>query len=209
MQNVDQAAGNLSAITGKINSGSGTMGALVNDKQVYQNLSATSSEMKDDMEAVKHNFLLSHFFHERGYEDTSELTKYLIGQMPTGVPVKTFSWPAEKIFDKADTAKLKDSGALKLAGAFLQGNPFGLAVVVGYADMKGDANTEKLLTEARAMVVREFLVKNFKMDDTRVRTLGMGKSSEAGNPGISVMIYPVGAVVPEGVSLDAKAGGGR
>jgi phospholipid/cholesterol/gamma-HCH transport system substrate-binding protein len=196
MQNVNQAADNLSAITAKVNNGTGTVGALVNDNKIYQNMSQASSEMKDDMEAVKHNFLLSHFFHERGYEDTSDLTKHQIARLPAVAPAKSFSWSGEKIFDKTDTAKLKDNGALKPAGVFLQSNPFGLAVVVGYADMKGDEATEKILTEARAMVVRDFLVKNFKMDDTNVRTLGLGKSPDAGNSGISVLIYPPGTAVP-------------
>jgi outer membrane protein OmpA-like peptidoglycan-associated protein len=41
--------------------------------------------------------------------------------------------------------------------------------------MKGDTDTEKVLTEARAMVVRDYLVKNFKMDDTRVKNDWTGK----------------------------------
>ena len=205
MKNVDQAAGNLSSITGKVNSGSGTVGALINDKQVYQNLNQASSEMKDDMEAVKHNFLLSHFFHNRGYEDTADLAKHQIAQLPDDSPVKTFPFDGQKLFDKADAAKLKDTRMLKEAGTFLQSSPFGLAVVVGYADMKGDAQTEKVLTEARAMVVRDFLVKNFKMDDTRVRTLGIGKSSDTGNPGVSVLVYRTGTVAPDAPAASAKS----
>jgi outer membrane protein OmpA-like peptidoglycan-associated protein len=161
--------------------------------------------MKDDMEAVKHNFLLSHFFHNRGYEDTADLTKHQISQLPADSPVKTFSFDAQKLFDKADDAKIKDAKMLKDAGAFLQSNPYGLAVVVGYADMKGDASTEKVLTEARAMVVRDYLVKNFKMDDTRVRTLGIGKSSDVSNPGVSVLIYRTGTVPPDSPAAAAKS----
>ncbi len=43
------------------------------------------------------------------------------------------------------------------------------------------------------MVVRDYLVKNFKMDDTRVKTIGLGKSSDAAGPGVTVLIYPVKA----------------
>ena len=123
--------------------------------------------MQEDMEAVKHNFLLSHFFHKRGYEDSSDLTKHQIAQLPSEPAVKRFTWNATGIFDKTDTAKLKDTRALKEAGDFLQSNPFGSAVVAGYSDMKGDSEDEKVLTEARAMVVRNYLVKNFKMWMTR------------------------------------------
>ncbi len=40
-------------------------------------------------------------------------------------------------------------------GNFLQSNHFGLAVIAAYTDMKGDSQTNHLLTEARAMVVRD------------------------------------------------------
>ncbi len=199
MQNVNEATGDLSSIASKINDGKGTMGALVNDKQVYQNVSKATAELQEDMEAVKHNFLLSHFFRSRGYEDSSDLTKYGIGQLPPDQAVKRFSWNAQQIFDKPDTAKLKDSKTLNQEGQFLQTNPFGLAVVLGFSDMKGDADKEKTLTEARALVVRDYLVKNFKMDDTRVKTLGLGKTTNADTAGVSVLVYPPG-FVPEGAA---------
>ena len=52
--------------------------------------------------------------------------------------------------------------------------------------MKGDTDDEKVLTEARAMVVRDYLVRNFKMDDTKVKTIGLGKSPEAAGAGVAV-----------------------
>lgn len=61
--------------------------------------------------------------------------------------------------------------------------------------MKGDTDKAQVLTYARAMVVRDYLVKNFKMDDTRVKTIGLGKSDQkdAGDGGsVEVIVYPVG-----------------
>jgi outer membrane protein OmpA-like peptidoglycan-associated protein len=191
MQNVSQTAGNLGAITSKINNGAGTVGALVNDKQIYNNVNQATTEMKEDMEAAKHNFLMSHFFHKRGYEDSADLTKNEIPQLPSAPAVKRFSWEGPRLFDKADAAKLKDAKALNEAGTFLQANPFGLAVVAGYAD-KGDSAQEKIVTEARAMVVRDYLVKNFKMDDTRVKTIGLGKSNDGEGTGVALLVYPSG-----------------
>jgi phospholipid/cholesterol/gamma-HCH transport system substrate-binding protein len=192
MQNVSQTAGNLGAITSKINNGAGTIGGLVNDKKIYENVAQATTEMQEDMEAAKHNFLMSHFFHKRGYEDSAELTKNEIPQLPSEPVVKHFSWDGSKLFNKDDTAKLKDAKALNEAGSFLQTKPFGLAVVAGYAD-KGDSAQEKIVTEARAMVVRDYLVKNFKMDDTRVKTIGLGKSNEGEGTGVAVLVYPAGA----------------
>jgi len=192
VQNVSQTAGNLGSITSKINNGSGTVGALINDKKIYQNVNQATTEMQEDMEAAKHNFLLSHFFHKRGYEDTADLTKNEIPQLPSEPAVKRFSWDGTKIFQKDDTAKLKDAKALNDAGTFLQSNPFGLAVIAGYAD-KGDSTQEKIVTEARAMVVRDYLVRNFKMDDSRVKTIGLGKSPDTEGAGVAVLIYPAPA----------------
>src|SRR5580658_6787881 len=131
MQNVSQTAGNLGAITSKINDGAGTVGALINDKKIYDNVSQATTEMQEDMEAAKHNFLMSHFFHKRGYEDSADLTRNEIPQLPSEPAVKRFTWSGLKIFDKDDTAKLKDTKILNEAGAFLQANPFGFAVVAG------------------------------------------------------------------------------
>jgi phospholipid/cholesterol/gamma-HCH transport system substrate-binding protein len=193
VQNVTQATGNIDSITAKVNNGAGSMGALVNDKGVYQNINKASSEMQEDAEALKHNFLLSHFFHNRGYEDSADLTKYEIKELPPDPPSKQFSWKGPQIFDKTDTAKLKNEKVLNDAGKYLAANPFGLAVLEGFSDMKGDASTEQVLTEARALVVREYLVKNFKMDDTKVKTIGIGKSIDANDAGVSLLIYPPGA----------------
>jgi hypothetical protein len=44
------------------------------------------------------------------------------------------------------------------------------------------------------MVVRDYLTQNFKLDDTRIKTLGLGKAGEASDTGkVAIIIYPVGA----------------
>jgi len=35
-----------------------------------------------------------------------------------------------------------------------------------------------VLTEARTFVIREYLTKNFKLEDTRIKTIGLGKAKE-------------------------------
>ena len=58
------------------------------------------------------------------------------------------------------------------------------------ADMKGDSDKDKVLTEARALVVREYLVKNFKVDDTRIKTMGLGKTDAANEDGkLDILVY--------------------
>jgi outer membrane protein OmpA-like peptidoglycan-associated protein len=214
IQNATRATANLNSISAKIDSGQGTAGALVNDKQLYSNLEQTSSAMRDtmaqaqagvtdfqeNMEALKHNFFLRGYFKNRGYEDSAELARNEIERLPQGTPIKSFTYSAKQLFDKQDSAKLKNQKSLTAGGEFLANNPFGFAVVVASAGMEGDTQKDLVLTEARAMVVREYLVENFGFDDSQLKTLGMGKqtdaSVDAGWGTVQIFIYPDGTVIP-------------
>jgi phospholipid/cholesterol/gamma-HCH transport system substrate-binding protein len=214
IMNATQATANLDSISAKIDQGKGTAGALVNDKQLYSNLEQTSGAMRDtmvhaqagvtdfqeNMEAMKHNFLLRGFFKSRGYEDSSELAKNEIERLPEGTPAKQFTYSAKQLFDKQDSAKLKNQKSLNAGGEFLANNQFGFAVVVASTGMEGDTQKDLVLTEARAMVVREYLVENFGFDDSQLKTLGMGKqaptNSDAAWGTLQILIYPAGTEIP-------------
>jgi phospholipid/cholesterol/gamma-HCH transport system substrate-binding protein len=214
IQNATRATANLDSISAKIDRGQGTAGALVNDKQLYSNLELTTSAMRDtmvqaqagvtdfqeNMEALKHNFFLRGYFKSRGYEDSAELAKNAIGRLPQGTPIKEFTYPAKQLFDKRDSAKLKNQKSLNAGGEFLANNQFGFAVVVVSAGMEGDTQKELVLTEAQAMVVREYLVENFGFDDSQLKTLGTGKrvgaDLETGWGTVRIVIYPAGTEIP-------------
>ena len=53
-----------------------------------------------------------------------------------------------------------------------------------------------MLTEARAMVVREYLVENFGFDDDQLKTMGIGKQTGASPDSdwgsIQILIFPAG-----------------
>src|SRR5205085_11275021 len=97
MQNVDATTNNLKSVSSKINTGAGTLGALVNDKQVYRNVNAGAAALQEDAEALKHNFFLRGFFKKRGYEDSAELTKHQIPQLPAQPYTKKFAYDAAKV----------------------------------------------------------------------------------------------------------------
>lgn len=214
IENATRAAANLNSISAKIDGGRGTAGALINDKQLYSNLEETSGAMRDtmvqaqagatdfkeNMDALKHNFFLRGYFKNRGYEDSAELAKNEIEGLPQGTPIMKFDYPARQLFDKQDSAKLKNQKSLDAGGEFLAHNQFGFAVVVVAAGMEGDTQKELVLTQARAMVVREYLVANFGFDDTQLKTLGMGKqtggNSDAGWGMVQIFIYPTGTEIP-------------
>jgi phospholipid/cholesterol/gamma-HCH transport system substrate-binding protein len=222
IQNATQATANLSSISAKINTGQGTVGALVNDKQLYTNLEQTTSTMQntmvqaqagvtdfqENMEALKHNFFLRGYFKNRGYEDSAELAKNAIERLPQGSPTKEFNYSAKQLFDKRDTAKLKNQKSLNAGGDFLANNQFGFAVVAVSADMEGDTQKDLELTEARAAVVREYLVENFGFDDSQLKTLGMGKQPDANSSAdwgkVQIIIYPPGTEIPPSKQTQAN-----
>jgi phospholipid/cholesterol/gamma-HCH transport system substrate-binding protein len=176
VQNAQAATGNLKSVSAKIDHGQGTLGALINDKTIYQQASAGVTDLRENMEALKHNFLIRGFFKNRGYEDSTELTKHAISTLPEGPYQKEFVYDSGKLFDKPDSAKLKNEKMLNEAGAFLEREEFGLAVVVASTGMKGDTDKDRQLTEAQSMVVRNYLADHFRTNDTRIKTLGLGKS---------------------------------
>jgi len=148
------------------------------------------SAFRDNMEALQHNFLLRGFFEKRGYNDTSELTQHSISRLPARTPAKEFNYEPKDIFDKPDSAKLKNKKPLDDAGRFLEENPFGLAVVAS-SEAKGDTEKLRMLTEARAKVVREYLTQNFKLDDKRVKTIGLGKTKKVDESSkLLILVYP-------------------
>jgi phospholipid/cholesterol/gamma-HCH transport system substrate-binding protein len=214
INNATAATAHLNSVSAKIDSGQGTVGALVNDKQLYTNLEQTTvalhdamlqaqtgvTDFQENMEALKHNFFLSGYFKKRGYEDSGDLAANRIDALPPGTPLKVFTYTAKELFEARDSAKIKSQKSLNAGGNFLAQNQFGVAVVVVSTGMDGDAQKDLVLTEARAMVIREYLVENFGFDDSQLRTLGMGKQAGA-NPNadwgsIQILIYPAGSKIP-------------
>jgi outer membrane protein OmpA-like peptidoglycan-associated protein len=117
------------------------------------------------------------------------LTKHSIPRLPTRTPTKEFKFDTKDVFDKPDNAKLKDKKSFDEAGKFLEENPFGL-VVVASSEAKGDTEKLRLLTAARAKVVRDYLTENFKLDDKRVKTIGLGKDKTGEASKLTILIYP-------------------
>jgi phospholipid/cholesterol/gamma-HCH transport system substrate-binding protein len=212
LNNVTVTAANLSSITGKINQGQGTIGALVNDKKLYSQLDQTTVGLRDtvghaqagvaafqeNMEAMKSNFLLRGYFKNRGYENSSDLVKNEIPQLPTMTPLKTFTFDSKHLFEKVDTAKPKNQKSLRAAGQFLADTEFGVAVVVVSSATTGDAQKDLVLTQARAMVVRDYLVGNFSFNDVQLKTLGQGKGAngDSGWGTVEIVVYPADSESP-------------
>ena len=206
--NVVEATGDLKSITSKIDRGQGTIGALVNDKEMYRNLNATTASARatvaeakegvvafqENMEALKHNWFLRGFFKNRGYFDSNKLTEHVVAKVPNQPYSRKFAFNGQDLFDKPNTAKLKNEKLLDKAGKFLETNPFGLVVVVASTGLEGEKNENLTLSQARAMIVREHLARKFRIDDARIKTKGMGEASQTDKGGqVEIIVYSEGA----------------
>ena len=143
---------------------------------------------------------MSGYFRKRGYEDSGDLKANSINELPQGTPAKSFTYTGKQLFDSLNSAKLKNEKSLNAGGEFLTENQFGFAVIVVSTGMEGDTQKDLVLTQARAMVIREYLVEHFGFDDSQLKTLGMGKqagsSLDADWGSIQILIFPAVTEVP-------------
>ena len=164
-------------------------------QQIADEARAGIVAFRDNMEALQQNFFLRGFFERRGYSDSAELNQHAIPRIPARKPSREFQFDAKEVFDKPDNAKLKDKKTLDEAGKFLEENPFGLAVVAS-SEAKGDSEKLRVLTAARAKVVRDYLTENFKLDDKRIKTIGLGKNKTNETSRLTILVYAPSARSP-------------
>jgi hypothetical protein len=217
MKHLETTSDHIAAITARIDRGDGTVGALISERSLYNQLSAATTDIaatsgearetvvqakvgvtafQENMQALKKNIFFRGYFKDRGYMDSTELTKWEIEKIPDAAPMKKFLIPAGDLFEKPGTVKLKGKKQLNEVGAYLEKNPFGLVLVQAFSGQAGEHEDNLVLTQAQAMVVRDYLADKFEFDDTKLKTKGMGEVevTEAGRDHwVEISVY-----APEG-----------
>jgi phospholipid/cholesterol/gamma-HCH transport system substrate-binding protein len=213
LDSASEAAAHLSSVSAKIDSGQGSVGALINDKDIYVSLAQSTAtlqttmvqaqagvaDFRDNMQALQHNFLLRGYFKRRGYGESSDLVEDEIDQLPTGTPLKTFTYLPKQLFGDKDSVKLHNQQSLNECGEYLAKNPFGAAVIEISSGIEGDTQEEMVLTQVRAMLIRDYLVQHYGFDDSQLKTKALGKQAlgtGTGQGSIQILIYPAGSVIP-------------
>jgi phospholipid/cholesterol/gamma-HCH transport system substrate-binding protein len=206
LNNVNDATADMRSITTKIDHGQGTAGALINNREMYNDMRATVADTREtvsqakagmtsfqeNMQALKSNWFVRGFFKKRGYQDSAELTKYAIAKLPDRPFSNRFEVSANDLFDKPDTAKFKNEKVLNQIGVRLERIPYDLIVVAAYSGVRGETEENLILTQARAMVVRQYLAEHFKIDDQRIKTIGMGEdraTSDKQVARVAIIVY--------------------
>jgi phospholipid/cholesterol/gamma-HCH transport system substrate-binding protein len=200
MKHLETTSEHIAAITARVDRGEGSVGAMLKDRALYDRLAAattdiaaTSGEARktvaqarvgvtaftENMQALKQSFLFRGFFKDRGYLDATELTRWELETVPAALPVKTFQLAAGDLFEKPDAVKLRDKKRLNEVGAYLEQNPFRLVLVQAFTGLAGGHDENLVLTQAQAMVVRNYLADKFEFDDSKLKTKGMGEVEAA------------------------------
>jgi phospholipid/cholesterol/gamma-HCH transport system substrate-binding protein len=145
----------------------------------------------DNMEALKHNFLLRGFFNERGYFNLASLSP---AQYRAGLLIRNNRrtvarvWLATAVLFEPDPGevgaeRLTEDGKMRLDSAiapFLDRLVSGLLIVEGYAQ-DGTRDEQYVRSQARASMVREYLIHKFQLDPTSTGLMPLGADA-TGSP---------------------------
>ncbi len=213
MTNLNRTTGHVAAITARIHRGEGTVGALLNERGIHDQLTAIMTDLaattgearitvgqakvgvtafQENMQALKQNILFRGFFKDRGYLDASELTKWELASLPAGAPLRTFGFATRDLFDAPDGFKLKAKRRLSEVGTYLEQTPFSLVVIRVTTGSTGTQEANLVLTQAQAMALRNHLAERFELDDAKLRTHGMGEVPAAvpgKGQGVEITVY--------------------
>jgi phospholipid/cholesterol/gamma-HCH transport system substrate-binding protein len=127
-----------------------------------------TADMADNMEALKHNFLLRGFFNRRGYFDLNSISpaQYTSGVLENGKRKAMRIWLASPVLFETGangTEELTAQGRQRIDSAmttFLEHLPANPIVVEGYA-IEGTVGDRYRLSRQRAGIVREYLLGRF------------------------------------------------
>ena len=179
-----------------------TAGLAANLRQTLDHANVAMARFSDNMEALRHNFLLRGFFNSRGYFDLDDLSPaaYRAGALTQkGRPPIRVWLENSRVFDSAssgDAVRLSDDGRRRLDSAlapFLDRAADAVLMVEGYAQ-SGGQDEQYLQSRARAAAVRTYLVSRFHLDprSAGVMPLGSGSpGSPSGQPwdGVALALF--------------------
>lgn len=180
-------------------------------KQTMDDARLAMSGFAENMEALKHNFLLRGFFKGRGYFDLSQISPadYRKGVLTKGSDRRLIrAWlRSDELFepeaDRPEHEQLTPAGKARVDAAiapYLEHVLSGIVIVEGYAQ-PGAREEQYLQSRARASAVRDYLIVQFHLDPQATGAMPLGADS-TGSPGAArwdgvalAVILPKGALI--------------
>jgi len=145
----------------------------------------------ENMEALKHNFLVRGFFNDRGFFNLASISpaEYRAGALTRKGARRTVRiWLGAAVLfepdpDQAGAERLSADGKARLDSAmatFLERLPSAILMVEGYSQ-KGTKEEQYLQSRLRASTVRSYLIGRFQLDPLMTGIMPLGRDSQ-GSP---------------------------
>jgi phospholipid/cholesterol/gamma-HCH transport system substrate-binding protein len=191
MANVREVSNDARRVISDFRSKDGPAQGLMGDMRVTLGQTREAvSDLADNMEALKHNFLLRGFFNRRGYFDLDSLSPadYRSGVLENGKRKALRIWLSSRVlFEVRDDGSeaLTADGKARLdsaMAAFLQYLPANPLVVEGYAT-PGSMDERFRLARQRAGTVREYLLGRYELLPQATGYIALGGEAEASPEG--------------------------
>jgi phospholipid/cholesterol/gamma-HCH transport system substrate-binding protein len=156
-------------------------GLLADMRTTISQAQEATADLADNMEAMKHNFLLRGFFNKRGYYDLDSISpaEYRSGMLENGKRKAMRIWVrAPLLFEPGPdgTEVLSNSGRARVDSAmstYLKYLPTNPLVVEGYAT--GTISAERFrLSRRRAGIVRQYIVGKYDLPPQNAGFIGLG-----------------------------------
>ena len=187
-------------------------GMTASVKQTMDDARAAMAGLADNMDALKHNFLLRGFFKDRGYFDLAQVspTDYRRGILTKGSDRRVARvWlRSDVLFEPAperpEDERLTGPGKAQIdlaIGPFLEHVASGIAVVEGFAQ-QGTRDEQYLRSRVRSSIVRDYMIAKFRLDPQATGAMPLSADSP-GSPGNTpwdgvalAVIVPKGTFAP-------------
>jgi phospholipid/cholesterol/gamma-HCH transport system substrate-binding protein len=189
-------------------------GMTASVKQTMDDASESMASFAENMEALKHHFLLRGFFNKRGYFDLAQISPadYRQGALTKGSDRRLVRvWLRSDVLlepepghpEKERLSEAGKGGVDAAIGPYLEYLASGIVMVEGYAQ-QGPREEQYLRSRVRASIVRDYLVGTFHLDPRATGAIPLSADS-TGSPGNApwdgvaiAVILPKGALTPSG-----------
>jgi len=202
--NVEQATVRLNQVLAALappGGGAEERGLLDQLRDTLDNAGEATSDMAENMEALKQNWLFRGYFNRRGFFDldTVSLEDYRQGKVAPNRDRKRSWLSTQQLFalDPAGNEILTDAGLTQLGTAvapYLRYAPNTVLMVEGYSG-QGDETEQYLRSRDRARLVRRYLIDRFGLKPNYVGAMPMGAVASSGPSGqfwdgVSLVFFP-------------------
>ena len=180
IQNMEQITRQVKEAVDKFQSASGEGGVAENLQRALADAHEAMSDLSEDTEALKHNFLFRGYFKKRGFFDLTSINapEYKDGKFAKGFERHRAWIESADLFGKdgKGVEVISESGKRKLDAAMAEILRFprnGPLIVEGYAS-EGDPSEQYLQARRRAVRVQAYITERFHLRPAYVGSVVMG-----------------------------------